>query len=230
MRLAQRNGDLSAIDEAIQTWQEAVDGTPDRHPTKPGRLSALATTRFMRFQSDPADLSPLDAGIRNLRDALRLSPPGHAQRAMLLTNLGALLLSRFEQTGERDVLDEAVRVSRDATTGAPPEHADRGRHLSNLGVALVHQARISDKPSDSRKAIDVIRQALEVVGPGAGRGPGGVPGSRWYGDRVLEGPHPRRPGRRSAGCHGQRYRGSTKRIRCCRPAYRRSGLGGHETG
>ena len=63
MRLAQRNGDLSAIDEAIQTWQEAVDGTPDRHPTKPGRLSALATTRFMRFQSDPADLSPLDAGI-----------------------------------------------------------------------------------------------------------------------------------------------------------------------
>ena len=84
---------------------------------------------------------------------------------MLLTNLGALLLSRFEQTGERDVLDEAVRVSRDATTAAPPEHADRGRHLSNLGVALVHQARISDKPSDSHTAIDVIRQALEVVGP-----------------------------------------------------------------
>ena len=165
MRLAQRNGDLSAIDEAIQTWQEAVDGTPDRHPTKPGRLSALATTRFMRFQSDPADLSPLDAGIGNLRDALRLSPPGHAQRAMFLTNLGALLLSRFEQTGERDVLDEAVRVSGDATTAAPPEHADRGRHLSNLGVALVHLARISDKPSDSRTAIDVIRQALEVVGP-----------------------------------------------------------------
>ena len=165
MRLAQRNGDLSGIDEAIRTWQEVVAGTPDRHPTKPGRLSALATTRFMRFQSDPADLSPLDAGIENLRDALRLSPPGHAQRAMLLTNLGALLLSRFEQTGERDVLDEAVRVSRDATTAAPPEHADRGRHLSNLGVALVHQARISDKPSDSGTAIDVIRQALEVVGP-----------------------------------------------------------------
>jgi tetratricopeptide (TPR) repeat protein len=165
MRLAQRNGDRSAIDGAIRTWQEAVDDTPDRHPAKPGRLSALATTRFMRFQSDPADLSPFNAGVENLRDALRLCPPGHAQRAMLLTNPGALLLSRFERTGERDVLDEAVRVSRDATTAASPEHADRGRHLSNLGVALVHQARISDKPSDSHTAIDVIRQALEVVDP-----------------------------------------------------------------
>jgi hypothetical protein len=165
MRLAERNGDLSGVDEAIQTWQEVVDGTPDRHPSKPGRLSALATTRFMRFQSDLDDLSPLDAGIKNLRDALRLSPPGHTQRAMLLTNLGALLLRRFEQTGERDVLDEAVCVSRDATTAALPEHADRGRYLSNFGVALVHQARVSDKPSDSVKAIDVIGQALEVVGP-----------------------------------------------------------------
>jgi tetratricopeptide (TPR) repeat protein len=166
MRLAQRNGDLSAIDEAIQTWQEVVDGTPDAHPAKPGRLSALATTRSMRFQSDPGNLFPLDAGIENLRDALRLSPPGHAERAMLLTNLGALLLSRYEHTGERDALDEAVRVSRDATTAAPPEHADHGRHLSNLGVTLVHQARTSDKLSDSRRAIDVIRQALEAVGPG----------------------------------------------------------------
>jgi tetratricopeptide (TPR) repeat protein len=165
MRLAERNGDLSGVDEAIQTWQGVVDGTPEGHPSKPGRLSALATTRFMRFQSAPSDMSPLDAGIENLRAALRLSPPGHTQRAMLLTNLGALLLRRFEQTGERDVLDEAVRVSRDATTAASPEHADRGRYLSNLGVALVHQARISDKPSESDKAIDVIRQALEVVGP-----------------------------------------------------------------
>jgi tetratricopeptide (TPR) repeat protein len=166
MRLAERSGDLSGIDEAIRTWQDVVDGTPDSHPSKPGRLSALATTRFMRFQRDLDDLSPLDAGIENLRDALRLSPPGHSQRAMLLTNLGALLLSRFEQTGDRDVLNEAVCVSRDATTAATPRHADRGRHLSNLGVALVQLTKISDKPRDSGNAIDIIRQALEVVGPG----------------------------------------------------------------
>lgn len=50
-------------------------------------------------------------------------------------------------------------------TAGPPEHADRGRYLSNLGLALVHEARLSDKASDSGEAIDVIAQALEVVGP-----------------------------------------------------------------
>jgi tetratricopeptide (TPR) repeat protein len=83
---------------------------------------------------------------------------------MLLTNLGALLLSRFERTSEPDVLEEAVRVSRQAGTAAASEHADRGRYLSNLGIALVQQARISDEASASGEAIDVLNQALKVVG------------------------------------------------------------------
>jgi tetratricopeptide (TPR) repeat protein len=163
MRLAQRNGDLSAVDEAIQTWQEITDSTPDGHPSKPGRLSALATAQFMRFQSNPADLSQLDAGIENLRNALHLSPGQHTQRAMLLTNLGALLLSRFEQTNDPDALDEAVRMSRDAIAASALQDADRGRYLSNLGVMLVQQAGLSDNISDSHKAIDIISQALSIV-------------------------------------------------------------------
>lgn len=166
MRLAERNGDLSAIDEAVQAWQDAVDGTPDGHPSKPGRLSALATAQFIRFQSNPGSLSPVDAGIENLRDALRLSPPDHDQRPMLLTNLGALLMGRFEHSCERKDLDEAIRVSRDAISASAEGQADHHRYLSNFGVALVHKARASENLSESNEAIEAVRRALETVPPG----------------------------------------------------------------
>jgi tetratricopeptide (TPR) repeat protein len=165
MRLAERTGDLSGTDEAIWLWQDVVDGTPDEHPNKPGRLSALATASYLRFLRDPADTRPLKAGIGLLRRALGLIPPGHTQQAMLMTNLGTLLLSLFEQTGERDTLDEAIRLSRQAVAAAPPGHSNRGQYLSNLGVALVHQAQISDDNRDAGQAVTVLGQALEAICP-----------------------------------------------------------------
>lgn len=162
MRLAEHSGDYSGLDDAIEAWQGVVGGTPDSHPAKPGRLSALATARFMRFQSDPVDMSPLDDGIESLRDALRLAPQGHALRPMLQTNLSALLLSRSEHAGDRDALREAVRLSREAESAAPPDGSDRGMYLSNLGLALVQQARLSDNPSDARDAIAVLERALNA--------------------------------------------------------------------
>src|SRR5712691_5007657 len=156
MRLAEHTGDHSGLDQAIQLWQAVVDGTPNGHPSKPGRLSALATARFLRFKRDPADLTPLDNAIGNLRDAVGLIPVGHAQRPMFLTNLGALLLGRFEHTGERGSLDESLRLSRQAVASAPPGHSNRGQYLSNLGVVLVHQARLSDDEGDTKRAITVL--------------------------------------------------------------------------
>ena len=147
---------FSGVDEAVQLWQAVVDGTPNGHPSKPGRVSALATAQFLRFRRDPADLASLDTAIGNLRDALGLVPANHALRLMLLTNLGALLLSRFEYTGEQDSLDEAILLSRQAAVSAPAGHSNRGQYLSNLGIALVHQARLSDAEDDAKQAITAL--------------------------------------------------------------------------
>ena len=48
------------------------------------------------------------------------TPPGHPDRAMYLSNLGAALRTRFERTGERADLDEAVTVGRHAVAATPP--------------------------------------------------------------------------------------------------------------
>lgn len=163
MRLAERSGDLSGVDDAIRMWEVVTADTPDEHPNKPGRLSALGTARYLQFLANPADTAPLRSGIEILRHARRLISPGHAQYAMLATNLGTLLLSLFDHTGERDALDEAITLSRVAVDTAPPGHSKRGMFQSNLGVALVHCARLSDDAADAREAAGVLEGALEVI-------------------------------------------------------------------
>jgi tetratricopeptide (TPR) repeat protein len=165
MRLAERTGDLSGVDEAIGLWRDVVEATPDGHPAKPGRLSALSTTTFVRFQLDPSELSRLDSAIDTLRKALDLIPDGHVQQAMLLTNPGGLLDSRFEHTADEASLEEAISLHRKAVAITPPGHSNCGAHLSNLGIALFHEATVSEDESDVSQAISVLDRALEAIDP-----------------------------------------------------------------
>ena len=161
MRLAERTGDLSGVDQAIRLWQDVVDNTPDGQPVKPGRMSALATAQFLRFRRDQSDLTPLEEAIATLRAAVALVPKGHAQLAMLMSNLGALLQAQFDSTGDRAKLEEAVSLFRRAAADVPADHSDRRRYLSNLGTTLVQQARLSDDPGAADQAITVLGHALE---------------------------------------------------------------------
>jgi CHAT domain-containing protein/tetratricopeptide (TPR) repeat protein len=165
VRLAERTGDMVGADEALGLWQDVVQATPDPHPAKPGRLSALAMANFLRFQRDPSDPAHLDSAIKLLREALALIPDGHAQQAMLLSNLGGLLDSRFEYTGDKASLEEALGIHRRAVELTRPDHSNRGPHVSNLGIALLHKARISESDADVNHAVAVLDEALTAIGP-----------------------------------------------------------------
>jgi tetratricopeptide (TPR) repeat protein len=171
-RRGEHTGDLSSFDEAIELLGKVVGLTPDADPHKPGRLSALATAEFLRFRETFDDLSPLDRGIGALRTALSLTPPGHQQRGMILSNLGALLYSRFEQTGEQATLQEAVDRHRDALTATTAVHSERGKRLSNLVIALIASARVSGDATYLDEAFPLCAQALATMPAGdSGRAP-----------------------------------------------------------
>lgn len=164
VRLAERTGDMVGADEALGLWQDVVEATPDAHPAKAGRLSALAMANFLRFLRDPSDPAHLDSAIKLLREALALIPDGHVQQAMLLSNLGGLLDSRFEHTGDKASLEEALGTHRRAVELTPPDHSNRGQHVSNLGIALLHKARISENEADVNQAVAVLDEALTAIG------------------------------------------------------------------
>ncbi|MFF0478417.1 CHAT domain-containing protein [Streptomyces sp. NPDC004284] len=61
--------------------------------------------------------------------------PGHA---MHLYNLGNILQTLFERTGDMKVLEEAIRVSREAVSATPHDHPHRAVYLNSLGGKLAN--------------------------------------------------------------------------------------------
>ena len=51
----------------------------------------------------------------------------------LLSNLGALLGSRYERTRDMTDLEEAIQIARQAVASTPEDHSDLAGPLNNLG-------------------------------------------------------------------------------------------------
>lgn len=165
-RQAERTGGVAGFDEVLQTLKEVRDLTPDGHPNKPNRLAALGSAAFARFREDPADLTRLENGITVLREGLSLVPPGHTERGRILSNLAALLDSRFEYTDDPETLREATSVHREALEATPAGHSERGKRQSNLAVSLVHQSRAAGDDSGLEEAFRLCQEALDSETPG----------------------------------------------------------------
>ncbi|KAI9785802.1 MAG: hypothetical protein M1816_008250 [Peltula sp. TS41687] len=64
--------------------------------------------------------------------AVRATHKEHSSLAGRLGNLGVMLRSGYERTGEMKDLEEAIRVARLAVDSTPEDHPDRAGWLSNL--------------------------------------------------------------------------------------------------
>jgi tetratricopeptide (TPR) repeat protein len=170
-RQAQATGALDTFDEVIDLLKEVVQATPDRHPNRPNRLAALGSVTFARFSEYPADMTQLDDGIAELREGLRLVPAGSVERGRILSNLGGLLDSKFEQQNDVEALREAAGIHRQAVAVTPAAHSERANRLCNLAISLIHQAGATGDDSLLNEAIDSCREALGSTSPGSsGRG------------------------------------------------------------
>jgi tetratricopeptide (TPR) repeat protein len=165
-RRGERTGDLVSLDEAVDILGEVADRTPDGHPNRPGRLSALAMARYVRFLEIPEDPRVLDSAIEAQREALRLTAERHALRGMFQSNLGAMLGSRFEHTGDAEALREAIRHHREAIAATPDDHSEREKQLTNLAIGLILQARHSRDESLLDEAIELCDHALGALPAG----------------------------------------------------------------
>jgi len=78
----------------------------------------------------------------------------------LLSNLGALLGSRYERTREIIDLEEAIQVARQAVASTPEDHSNLASYLNNLGNWLGSRYERTRDMTDLEEAIQIARQAV----------------------------------------------------------------------
>ncbi|MEU9847061.1 CHAT domain-containing protein [Streptomyces sp. NPDC047985] len=140
---------------------EASDG-----PQPP--LLAPAMALYTRYSRDPeANRQDLAEALRRLRQAEALTPPGHPDRPTALNDLGLVLTSGYQRSGEPEELNEAVRALREAVALTPEGHQMLGLRLLNLGAALGLRHQLTEDGEDLREAQECRRRAAAL--PGLGR-------------------------------------------------------------
>ncbi|WP_333735700.1 hypothetical protein [Streptomyces sp. IBSBF 2806] len=155
---ADRDPDLSLLDEAVDAAQQAVSGHAPGVPGHEAALAQLAVVLQSRYQRT-GRATDLDAAVDAAEKAVRATHEGDPRMPDHLSNLGITQRLRAIRTRRPDDLDAAVGTLRAAAGRA---HRDKARHLSNLGAALLSRAEIP--PVDVTavdEAVDVLRIAVD---------------------------------------------------------------------
>ncbi|TMR22908.1 CHAT domain-containing protein [Nonomuraea turkmeniaca] len=144
--------------EAGREMLEALGVAPDEPARRLGtdpivRLGLLADRRWRRYgvTGEPADL---DVAIEAMREAAGPAPPGHPDRAHLLTTLADALRERVVVTGGDPA--EPVAATR-AALAAHDEH-DPARPEALLLLARTLSLRLTPPTAD--EAVTALREAL----------------------------------------------------------------------
>ncbi|MFS0694450.1 CHAT domain-containing protein [Streptomyces nitrosporeus] len=164
------SGDPADLDAAVAHLSTAAAlsaETSGPSPRAATRLLPEAMARHARYLLDPeGNSADLTEALRLLRRAVRLLPAGHPERPVALDDLGTVLSTGHQRTGDAEELNEAVRFLRESVALTVPGHEMLGVRLLNLGTALGLRHRLTEDGEDLREARECRRRAAEL--PGAG--------------------------------------------------------------
>jgi tetratricopeptide (TPR) repeat protein len=157
-----RQDDQPALDAAIDTLDAAVAAIPSGHPELADMLINLASGHGLRYERR-GDLADLDRSVTIVRRALTTVPPVRDRR-VALSNLGVLLVNRFQHTGTRDDIDESIQVLREAARTPASDPRTEAQSLTNLSLALQTRFEVTGASVDLVDAVTAARQATRVGG------------------------------------------------------------------
>ncbi|EGN98391.1 hypothetical protein SERLA73DRAFT_161185 [Serpula lacrymans var. lacrymans S7.3] len=86
--------------------------------------------------SQSGNVQELELSIKHYSSALRMRPPQHPLRSLLLSNLAVALKNSFKHKGDLRDLDVAIELQTSALESRPPGHPLRVNALSNLANTL----------------------------------------------------------------------------------------------
>ncbi|THH14418.1 hypothetical protein EW146_g5907 [Bondarzewia mesenterica] len=175
MAINDRTPSISSITRSIILHREAVWLQTSPHPSQLDSLITLADSLKARF--DLTVLIPdLTEEIPPHIEALDLATPSDYSEASLHTpltsdpddtrlimyNLGMLLISRFQKTGQLVDLEDSVSLLRDTLKLFPDHHPGRPSSLNDLAGALSMLYRQTGQLIVLEEAISLHREVLQL--------------------------------------------------------------------
>ncbi|GGN63384.1 hypothetical protein GCM10010112_22600 [Actinoplanes lobatus] len=161
-RLAEHTRNGHDFDAAIGAYRQAAQAPCNRDPSRPIRLTNLASALAMRFECTGAP-EDLEEALRVGRQAIDATRGDSTDRATCLGNLGNFLTQRFQRIGAAEDLDRAIDTYRRAIQDTGEGAADRARLLSCLGIALRNRYELTSAYSEVLdEAINLSQQAVDL--------------------------------------------------------------------
>jgi uncharacterized protein YjbI with pentapeptide repeats/predicted RNA-binding protein with RPS1 domain/tetratricopeptide (TPR) repeat protein len=147
--------------DRLLLYLDSYLGPPDQQ--EPASEPSQADLDDPSQQAGPDREVDLDADIERAYHELETKRHSATTRAALLSNLGAMLRTRFERTGEFPDLDEAVRLGEDSVKAARRRDRNRAGYLSNLSSALHTRYRFGGALADLDRAVSLGEDALAAA-------------------------------------------------------------------
>ncbi len=154
-------GAMADLESAIEACR-AADADDARVRAALGATLCGALRLRFRYTGRSADL---DEAVGHGEWAVAAVPPGHPDRAGVLTDLALARHARFHRQTSTGDLDQAVAELREAVDSTPHGHPDLPGRLSNLCDALLTRAESTGSRSDLDAAVEAGRRAAASDGP-----------------------------------------------------------------
>ncbi|GIE76263.1 hypothetical protein Aph02nite_22130 [Actinoplanes philippinensis] len=161
----EQTGRLSDLESAVAMFSTVLKHAHDVdvRSTAMNGLGMSLWSRYERF-GDPGDL---DAAIGWFRAALAMYPGEHTPAVPSFhANLAGVLRLRWRRTGDDTDLVASVAEARAAMAATGPGHPRRAWRMTNLADGLLALSVRHDDSSALAEAVDLLREAVRIAGPG----------------------------------------------------------------
>lgn len=152
-----RFGITADLDDAITTYEEAIQAIDSTSPLHPVLLLNQANTLCMRYE---ATGSPHDIG-EAIQKAEATLTTGHEYTASIQNDLSTMYLSKYEREDDLEALESAVCLAREAVERSRVDESQLTGRLLNLASALTAQYEHSNSLAIVEEAILVSKRAVE---------------------------------------------------------------------
>ncbi|MFI8347991.1 CHAT domain-containing protein [Streptomyces sp. NPDC085596] len=158
-RLGERTGDAALLDESVRVLRAAIAEPSPQEADHFDRVANLALALRERYHQT-SDLETLREAARLARLALS-TPRTPTDSDTQLANLGVILQTWYDRTGEAGAATEAVDAARRVLARTPPGGAKRAMRLNHLGNALFKRFESGGAPADLEESVAMLTEAVE---------------------------------------------------------------------